>query len=42
MASCAPAGHYIPTLTWEILQYNNATENSSSRINLQGFLAGEP
>ncbi|GAB4820001.1 hypothetical protein N2152v2_007047 [Parachlorella kessleri] len=35
-------GHYIPTLVWEVLDYNQNTTHKSDMLNLQGFLAGNP
>lgn len=35
------AGHYIPNLAYDILQYNKAAA-SDAKLNFKGFLVGEP
>ena len=35
-------GHYMPTLAWEIIQYNENVDSDSDMLNFKGFAVGNP
>ena len=35
-------GHYMPTLAWEIIQYNENVESEADKLNFKGFAVGNP
>lgn len=35
-------GHYLPTLAWEIIQYNENISNEADKLNFKGFAVGNP
>ena len=35
-------GHYMPTLAWEIIQYNENIQSDSDILNFKGFAVGNP
>lgn len=35
-------GHYMPTLAWEIIQYNENVDSDSDKLNFKGFAVGNP